>query len=122
MTPLFNIPSRYSTRRNSEGVFELIPEPERAYRRRLNKQSSRRILEDLGYQSLSYIHLLFVESHIHQSQEMTDFFKPLDLSQIASAPHATPNDAIKKFPTFQGNNAISIKSHLQKFSKHLASY
>ena len=53
---------------------------------------------------------------------MSDFFKLLDLSQIAGAPHAIPNDAIKKLPTFQGNNAISVKSHLQKFSKHLVSY
>ena len=109
-TLLFNIPPRYSTRRNSEGVFDLIPKAERAYRRRLNRQTSRRILEDLGLQSLSDIHHLFVESHIHQSQEMIDFFKPLDLSQIAGAPHVIPNDDIKKLPTFHGNNAITAKS------------
>ena len=99
-TPLFNIPSRYSTRSNSEGVFDLIPELERAYRRRLNRQNSRRTLEDLGSQSLSDIHSLFEESHIHQSKEMADFFKPLDFTQIAGAPHAIPNDAIKELPTF----------------------
>ena len=121
-TPLFNIPTRYSTRRNSEGVFDLIPKPERAYRRRLNRQTSRSILQDLGSQSLSDIHHLFVESHIHQSQEMTYFFKPLDLSQIAGAPHAIPNDAIKKLPTFEANNTITAKSHLKKFERLLVRY
>ena len=122
MNPLSNIPPRYSTQRNSEGVFDLIPEPKRAYRRRLNRHTSRRILEDLGSQSLSDIHHLFVESHIHQSKEMSDFFKPLDFSQITGAPHAILNDAIKKLPTFQGNNAITVKPHLQKFSRDLVGY
>ena len=122
MTPLSNIPPRYSTRRNSEGVFDLIPEPKRAYRRRLNRQTSRRILEDLGSPSLSDIHHLFEESHIHQSKEMTNFCKPLDFTQITGAPHAIPNDVIKKLPTFQGNNAITVKSHFQKFSRHLVGY
>ena len=53
---------------------------------------------------------------------MTKFFKPLDFSQIVGDPHAIPNDAIKKLPIFHGNNAITAKSHLQKFEKHLVSY
>ena len=53
---------------------------------------------------------------------MSYFFKPIDFSQIAGAPHAIPGDAVKKLPTFQGNNAITAKSHLRKFEKHLVSY
>ena len=53
---------------------------------------------------------------------MTELFKPLDFSQIAGAPHAIPKDAIKKLPIFQGNNAITAKSQLRKFEKHLVSY
>ena len=62
---------------------------------------------------------------------MSEFFEPLDLSQIAGAPdlsqiagapHAILNDAINNLPPFQGNNAISFKSHLQKFSRHLVGY
>ena len=53
---------------------------------------------------------------------MIELFKPLDFSQIASAPHAIPKDAIKKLPIFQGNNAITAKSHIRKFEKHLVSY
>ena len=46
----------------------------------------------------------------------------LDFSQIAGSPHAIPKDVIKKLPIFQGNNAITAKSHLQKFEKLLVSY
>ena len=53
---------------------------------------------------------------------MTEFLQPLDFSQIEGAPHAIPNDAIKKIPIFHGNNAINTKSHLWKFEMHLASY
>ena len=53
---------------------------------------------------------------------MTEFYKPLDFSQIAGAPHDIPNDAIKKLPIFEGNNAITAKSHIRKFDKHLDSY
>ena len=53
---------------------------------------------------------------------MSNFFKPLDFSQIAGAPHAILGDAFKKLHTFQGNNAINTKSHLWKFEKHLVPY
>ena len=53
---------------------------------------------------------------------MMEFYKPLDFSQIAGTPHDIPNDAIKKFPLFQGNNSITAKSHLWKFEKHLVIY
>ena len=85
-------------------------------------QTSRRILEDLGDQSLSDIHHIFEESHTQPSTVMSDFFKPLDFSQIEGSPHAILGDVIKKLPTFQGNNAITAKTHLQKFEKQLVSY
>ena len=53
---------------------------------------------------------------------MIKLFKTLEFSQIAGSPHIILNDAIKKLPTFQGNNAITAKSHLQKFEKLLVSY
>ena len=49
---------------------------------------------------------------------MTEFFKPLDFSQIVGAPHAIPKDAIKKLPIFHGNNAITAKTRLQKFERN----
>ena len=53
---------------------------------------------------------------------MTEFFKPLDFSQIEGSPHDILNDAIKKLLIFEGNNAIIAKYHIQKFDKHLVSY
>ena len=88
----------------------------------MNRQTSRRNLENLGDQSLSDILHIFVESHVHQSQENMELFKPLDFSQIACAPHAILKDAIKKLPRFEGNNATTAKTHLQKFERHLVSY
>ena len=51
-----------------------------------------------------------------------EFYKPIDFSQIAGTPHDIPNHAIKKLPIFQGNNAITAKSHIRMFDKHLVSY
>ena len=53
---------------------------------------------------------------------MTEFYKPLDFSQIAGAPHDITNDAIKKLPRFEENNATTAKTHLRKFERHLVSY
>ena len=54
---------------------------------------------------------------------MIEFYKPLDFSQIAGSAHDIPNDAIKKLPMFEGNNATATtKTHLQKFERHLVSY
>ena len=85
-------------------------------------QTSHRKLEDLWDESLSNIHHIFVESHTYKYQEMMEFYKPLDFSQIEGTPHDIPNDVIKKLPIFQGNNAIAAKSHLRNFEKHLVSY
>ena len=79
-TPLSNIPPRISTRRNRHQLFNPLLDPERFIREILNRQTSCRSLENLGDKSLSNIHHLFVESHVHQSQEMTELFKPLDFS------------------------------------------
>ena len=101
VTRLSNIPSRISTRRNHRQFFTPLLDPERFIREILNRKTSRRNLEDLGDQSLSDIHHIFVESHVHQSQEMTELFKPLDFSQIAGAPDAIPKDA-KEAPNILG--------------------
>ena len=53
---------------------------------------------------------------------MTEFYKPLDFSQIAGSPHDILNDAIKNLPIFEGNSAITSKNHLRKLEKHLVSY
>ena len=122
-TPLPLIPPGHSTIRNSEGLFDLIPEPALAYRRRLNLQSSRRILENLGSESILYNHLLFEEQNGSSNfpEEMTDYFKPLGFTQIAGEPRAIPDKAIEKLPSFQGNSAITATAHLQAISKYFFS-
>ena len=77
MTPLSNIHSRISTRINHRQLFNPLPDLGRFIREILNRKTSPRDLKDLGDQSLSDIHHIFVESHVHQSQEMTELFKPL---------------------------------------------
>ena len=51
-----------------------------------------------------------------------EFYKPLEFSQITGSPHYIPNDAIKKLPRFEGNNATTSKTHLRKFERNLVSY
>ena len=61
-TPLAVNTSRYSTRRNSEGLFDFILDPEQVYKRRVNKLASHRIIAELGSESVSDIHILFPEN------------------------------------------------------------
>ena len=103
-------------------MLRFILEPQLVYQRRISKLNSHRVLEELGAQTLHDIHNLFAESVVYQSVEMVDFFKPLDLTQIVGALHAIPSDAIKKLPTFQGNNTITAMSPLLKFLRHFVSY
>ena len=82
MTPLSANTSRYSTRRNYEGLLNFIPEPEQVYRRRLNKLASRRILENLGSESVLDIRSLFEENNNQNcfSDIMGEYFTQLDFS------------------------------------------
>jgi hypothetical protein len=47
---------------------------------------------------------------------MDDYFSPLDFSTINGYPHAIPEKAIEKLPSFQGNNVVTAKSHIKVFS------
>jgi replication-associated recombination protein RarA len=47
---------------------------------------------------------------------MDAYFIPLDFSAINGYPHSLPKKAIENLPSFQGNNAVSAKSHLKAFS------
>ena len=91
----------------------LIPELERVYRRRRAKVDSRRILDNLGSESLSDIHLLFTQS----VETMDDFYKPIALNSIAGYSHAMPDKAIESLTMFQGNNAVTAEAHYKKFSR-----
>ena len=43
-------------------------------------------------------------------------FSHFDFTAIAGYPHALPEKALEMFPTFQGNNPISAKTHVKAFS------
>ena len=113
----------YSTKRNSEGLLSFILEPEKVYRRRLNKLASRRILEDLGSQSLSDIHSLFLETNSQEnintsvSDIMGEYFTQLDFSQIASQPHRLPDKVVEKLPMFTGTDATTSTMQLRSFCR-----
>jgi hypothetical protein len=44
-------------------------------------------------------------------------YAPCDFSAINNYPHAIPEKAIEKLPSFQGNNAISAKMHVKSFMR-----
>jgi hypothetical protein len=97
--------TKYSTRRNSQGLVDFIPEPEKVYRRRLAKLASHRILDQLASESIFYIHLLFYkDSSLNfnfTKVEMDDYFSPLDFSAINGYPHAILRKTIEKLPSFK---------------------
>ena len=121
MTPL-NQSLRFSTRRSSQGLLDFIPEPERAYRRRINRLTLSRLLTRLGEEAISNISSLFNNSLVNNNllAPMEDLYKPCDFSSIHGYHHAIPDKALEKLPSFQGNNAISAKTHLRNFSACIA--
>ena len=113
---------RYSTKRNSQGLFDFILELERAYRRRLNRLTLSSLLTRLGEEAISDIPSLFNNSLVDNNlpTPMEDLYKPRDFSSIQGYPHAIPDKALEKLPSFQGNNAISVKTHLRNFNACIA--
>jgi hypothetical protein len=58
--------------------------------------------------------LLFVDQSF--ISEMSIYNK-CDFTAINNYPHALPEKAIEKLPSFQGNNAISAKMHIKAFMR-----
>jgi hypothetical protein len=118
-TPLINF-VRYPTRSNPQGLVDALPEPERVYRRRVNRLAPRRLLDSLGEEAISDIHHLFSDNNPttvntttpNSNPIMSTLLRPLNFISIQGAPHAIPDKAIDKLPTFQGNNVVSAKSHI----------
>ena len=99
-------------------MLQFILEPEKAYHRRKSKLASRKILDDLSSKSILDIHLLFVDTSQSNNSHSTmgTLFKPLDFFAVIGQPHNIPNKAIEKVPSFYGNDAITVKSHLLAFT------
>jgi hypothetical protein len=128
-TPL-NKSNKYTTRSTSQGVVYAFPEPEKVYRRRLNRLVPRRLLESLGEEALTDIQFLFQTNNQptvnnptnNPSVTMNTFLSPLNFAAIQGAPHDVPKKAIDKLPIFHGNNAISANSHISSFRSCVEKY
>jgi hypothetical protein len=122
--------SKYTTRSTSQGVVYSFPEPEKVYRRRLNRLAPRRLLESLGEEALTDIQFLFQTNNQptvnnptnNPNVTMTTFLSPLNFAAIQGAPHDVPEKAIDKLPIFHGNNAISANSHISSFHRCVEKY
>jgi hypothetical protein len=80
---------------------------------RLNRLTSRRILDSLGFKSISDIHLLFNNLKV---EEMDDYLSTIDFTKINNYPRNLLEKAIEKLSPFHGNNVVSAKSHIKAFS------
>jgi hypothetical protein len=90
---------RYPTRRNPQGFVDSLPEPERVYRRRINRLAPLRVLESLG-EAIFDRQLLFVPNN--PTSPMDDLYKPCNFTNIQGYPHPLPDKAIEKSPSFSG--------------------
>jgi ribonuclease HI len=128
-TPL-NKSVRYITRSVAQGLIYSFPEPEKVYRRRINRLAPRRLLESLGEEALPDIQFLFqtnnqptVNNPTNTANvEMASFLSPLNFAAIQGAPHDVPEKAIDKLPIFHGNNAISAQAHISSFHRCVGKY
>jgi hypothetical protein len=128
-TPL-NKSSKCTTRSTSQGVVYAFPEPEKVYRRRLNRLAPWRLLESLKEEALNDIQFLFQTNNQptvnnptnNPNVVMTTFLSPLNFAAIQGSPHAVPEKAIDKLPIFHGNNAISANSHISSFNRCVLKY
>jgi hypothetical protein len=121
---------KYTTMSTSQGVVYSFPEPEKVYRKRLNRLAPRRLLESLGEEALVDIQYLFPTNNQptvnnptnNPNVTMTSCLSPLNLAAIQGAPHDVLEKAIDKSPVFHGNNDISARSHIASFDKCLLKY
>jgi hypothetical protein len=121
---------KYTTRSTSQGVIYSFPEPEKVYRRRLNRLAPRGLLEGLGEEALTDIQYLLQINNQPTVNNPTNtpnvtmsiFLRPWNFVAIQGAPHNVPKKTIDKLPTFQGNNAISARSHISSFNMCVEKY
>jgi hypothetical protein len=101
--------SKYTTRSTSQGVVYSFPEPEKVYRRRLNRLAPRRLLESLGEEALTDIQFLFQTNNQPTVNNPTNtpnvtmsiFLRPLNFAAIQGAPHAVPEKPLTSCLSFR---------------------
>jgi hypothetical protein len=105
---------RFPTRRNQQGLVDSLPQPKRVYRRRINRLAHRRLLESIGEEAISNIHILFL--HNSPTKTMGDPLRPCNFSNIQGYPHPIPDKATEKLFSFKGNNVVNDKTHIMNFN------
>jgi hypothetical protein len=121
-TPL-NHSLRHPTKSNPQEWVNYFPEPKRVYRRRINRLAPRRLLESLGEEAISDIHLLFTLNNPTTPNPTTIMGDPLtplnpcNFINVQGYPHPVPDKVVEKLPSFQGNNVVSAKSHIVNFNR-----
>jgi hypothetical protein len=121
---------KYTTRSTAQGAIYFFSEPEKVYRRRLNRLAPRRLLESLGEEAVTYIQFLFQTNNQQiinnptntPNVTMSIFLRPLNFVAIQGAPHDIPEKVNDKLPSFQGNNAVSVHSHILNFHQCVLKY
>ena len=89
----------------------------------MNKLASRRVLAELGSESVSDIHLLFPENtNTSVFDIMGEYFTQLDFSQIAGQPHCLPDKAVEKLSMYTCIDAITSSMHLRNVSRCINAY
>jgi hypothetical protein len=108
-TPLKKSVRKYTTRSTAQGLIYSFLEPEKVYRRRLNRLAPRRLLLDhLGEDALTDIQYLFLNNNqptvnnptTNPNLTMSIFLRPLNFAAIQGFSHAVPERAIDKLPAF----------------------
>ena len=99
-------------------MLQFIHGPKKVCHRRKIKLASRKILDDLSFESILDIHLLFVDTSQSNNSHSTmgTLFKPLNYSAVIGQPHNILDKSIEKVPSFYGNNAIIANFHLLDFA------
>jgi hypothetical protein len=125
-----NKSSKYTTRSTSQGVVYSFPDPEKVYRRRINRLAPRILLEIIREEALNDIQFLFQTNNqptvnnptTNPNVTMTTILSPLSFATIQDSPHTVPDKSIDRFPIFHGNNAISANSHISSFNRCVLKY
>jgi hypothetical protein len=59
----------------------------------------------------------FLLLSFYLTHNLKESINPCDFSNINGYPHAIPEKAIEKLPSFQGNNVVSAKMHVKSFMR-----
>jgi hypothetical protein len=95
-------------------LLSFILEPEKVCRIRLNKLASRKILDNLGSESISDIPFFFLLFN-NYSLEIDELYSPIAFSAINDYPNVITEKDLEKLPYFQSNNVFNVIHHVSKF-------